>query len=221
MPSLLLILTAAWASPVPSTGGAATPLPVAGEVHSASDTLDAADPDVPFGALEIDCKVPAEILVDGVKLAQLYYPGIARFELRAGVHGLRVYTNGDPTDIPLSIDGDGRSRVLVGRTGITVDSVVSTAEAEATVVPVEFRAVGTMGAELRVGTERYAVPAGGSMQIELPSGSHRLSVRNSDGTVIWASGQLAVTGSERVFVQVAEGRLPEVSGKGSFVGPGG
>ena len=170
------------------------------------------------GTLHVDAKVPVEILVDGVKLGQLWFPGKASFLIESGPHRLRVYTNGHPSDYDLAVEPEDTTWVVVGRTGITLDSLAGEATAEvdeAALVPVEFRAAGG-GAQLRVGEQRLMLASGERLGVELGPGDHPLSVRSADGTVVWATGTLEVGRGDRMIVQVSEGRLPEVSGAGRF-----
>jgi hypothetical protein len=184
----------------------------------------AADPAAPTeveaGSLLVDAHLPVEILVNGVKLGQLYVPGEARFRLVTGHHLLRLYTNGNPTDLPIDIAEDQEARVLVGRSGVTTTTGPAPAAPDVTVpVPVEFRVVGTPGAQIRVGDGRHVVRSGAVFSLQLVPGSHPMSVRSADGTAIWATGTLEITGSP-VVVQISEGRMPEVSGSAAFTGGG-
>lgn len=170
------------------------------------------------GTLHVDAKVPAEILVDGVKLGQLWFPGKASFLVESGQHRLRVYTNGQPSDYDLSVEPEDTTWVVIGRTGITLDSLAGAPEAEpddGALVPVEFRAM-SGGAQVRLGDQRLTLSSGERLGLELDPGNHALSVRSADGTAVWATGTLEVGRGDRMIVQVSEGRLPEVSGAGRF-----
>jgi hypothetical protein len=175
---------------------------------------EATDP-VVAGALVVDARVPVEILVNGAKLASLYAPGESRFQVEVGHHRVSLWTNGKPTDVELDVAEGQEARVLVGRTGVTTSSGPISTPPAADAVAVEFRVVGTPGAQVRVDDGRHAVQSGRTFTLELAPGAHPLSVRSADGTAIWATGTLQVTGSP-VVVQIAEGRVPEVSGSGSF-----
>jgi hypothetical protein len=167
------------------------------------------------GSLVVDARVPVEVMVNGAKLAALYAPGEARFRVEAGHHRLSLWTNGTPTAVELDVAEATEARVLVGRTGVTTSTGPVAAPAPADVVPVEFRVVGTPAAQVRVGDGRQVVQAGRAFTLALTPGPHPLSVRSEDGTAIWATGTLEVTGAP-VVVQIAEGRVPEVSGSASF-----
>jgi hypothetical protein len=168
-----------------------------------------------LGRLHVDVLLPAEILFDGVKLGQLWIPGKTTFELPTGPHLLRVYTQGNPQDLRITLAADMDLRVVVGRNGVTAEQLARTDD-KAAIVPVDFRVLGTRGASIRMNGTQHAIEPGGQLALELADGSHSLSVRSSDGTVIWATGQLTVHGGAPVVVQIAEGRMPEVSGAGSF-----
>lgn len=172
------------------------------------------------GTLAIDARQPAEILVNGVQLARLHFPCEVKFQVQTGPSQLRVYTNGLPTDVPIDIREDEVTRVLVGRTGISMTTERPAAPAAEGPVPVEFRVVGGAGAQVRLDAGRHAVQAGTNVTLDLQPGPHPLSVRSADGTAIWATGTLQVHGGP-VVVQIAEGRMPEVSGGASFQAGGG
>jgi hypothetical protein len=181
---------------------------------------EAQHPDAVEGArLEVDAKVPVEILISGVKLGQLYFPGEARFKIVPGEHTLRVYVNGNPTDVPLVLRAGERTRVLVGRSGVSLEAAVADAAAPAAQpgpVAVQFRLSGGGSARLMLDGRPVALQGGAPVTVDLGVGSHPLSVRSTDGTAIWATGHLEVQGGDSLVVQVAEGRLPEVSGPGRF-----
>lgn len=167
------------------------------------------------GELEVEAMQPAEILLDGVKLGQLWFPGEVGFEVPAGDHLLRVYMQGKPSDLAIRVPVNGEVRVLAGRTGLSATQDTDD-EGVAASVQVEFRVMDARGATLRLDDQRHKVQAGSPLSIELDTGPHVLSVRSSDGTVIWASGVLTISGAAPVVVHVTEGRLPEVSGGARF-----
>jgi len=168
-----------------------------------------------MGELEVEAMQPAEILLDGVKLGQLWFPGEVGFAVPAGDHLLRVYMQGKPSDLAIRVPANGEVRVLAGRTGLSATHDTDD-DAVAASVQVEFRVMDARGASLRLGDQRHKVQAGSPLSLELDTGPHVLSVRSSDGTVIWASGVLTVSGAAPVVVHVTEGRLPEVSGGARF-----
>lgn len=180
----------------------------------------AADPTPEAAPLVIDAKVPAEVMLGGVKLAQLYYPGEVTFQVTPGLHMVRIYTNGNPTDVPVDLTDGAGTRIVVGRTGISL-AAVDQPVAEATgPISVEFRFVGQGGAQLRVDKKPHAVQPGQDLTLALGAGVHPISVRSTDGTAIWATGTLEVAPGRPMVVQLSEGRMPEVSGAGAWH-PGG
>src|SRR5262245_4592345 len=82
----------------------------------------AADPPPDPVPLVVDAKVPVEILLEGVKLGQLYFPAEVTWLVTPGPHVVRIYTNGNPTDVPIDLSGGEGTRIVVGRTGISIAS---------------------------------------------------------------------------------------------------
>ena len=170
-----------------------------------------------FGMLEVEATQAAEVLLDGVKLGQLWMPGDVRFRVPAGPHTLRVYMQGQPNDLGIVVPSEGAVQVLAGRGGLSASHETETDDpAPAADVAVEFRVMGTRAATVHLDQGRHKVQPGAPLSFDLTPGAHPLSVRSADGAVIWASGVLRVSGSERVVVHVSEGRLPEVSRGGLF-----
>ena len=178
----------------------------------------AAEPPPADGTLDIDARLPAEVLVDGRPVAELYQASRMQLVMPAGQHTLKVYTNGNPEEIEVIVPPDDTLMVLVGRTGLSIDARVASAARKVGTAPVavQVRMRDTIGARLYVGQDRYKIGPSAQLDLQLPVGPHTLSVRSDDGTVVWASGTLDVRGPDAVVVQVSEGRMPEVSGKGSF-----
>lgn len=177
----------------------------------------AAGPEAPpaeLVPLQVDCKVPAEILVDKVKLAQLHFPGKVEFPITAGHHDVRVYVAGNPTDLPIDARPGTTVQVLAGRTGVTAETVQSAPAATTDLVELSVRVVGVPAVQIRLDDERRTIQAGPDTVLKLPAGSHRLSVRSADGTAIWSTGILEVHG--QAVLQLSEGRLPELSGGATF-----
>ena len=169
--------------------------------------------------LFVDAKVPVEVRLEGVKLGELYFPGQVRWDVSPGPHALRLYTNGNPTELPLDFVVGREVHVLVGRTGVSTSEQLVAAPAGGPST-IEFRLVGQGSAQIRLDSKPTALGPGEKVSLTVPSGNHPLSVRSGDGTVIWASGNLEVGGGP-VVVLIAEGRMPEVSGQGSFHAGGG
>jgi len=174
---------------------------------------------VAFGAtLRVDAKLPTEVVLDGRKVAEVWEPARLSLEVPAGAHVLRVYRAGNPTDLQLTFAPEQTIDVVVGRTGVTATpgAVVDPAadEEPAGDVTVELRAL--QATQVRIGRERLVLGDGEDRTLDLPVGTHPISVRNPAGTVIWAKGQLVVQAGSRIVMQIASGRMPEVSGSGRF-----
>ncbi len=173
------------------------------------------------GRLVVQTKLPAEVLVDGAKLAQIWAPATVMFDIEAGPHELRVYTQGEPTNLPIVLKAGKELSVVVGRTGITLEeSAVASAPADAATVPVEFRCVGAP-LQIRLDRERLQLAEGDKVSVDLAPGRHEMSVRNAAGTVMWATGTLEVQPRRGLVVQVSDGRMPELFGPGRFHARGG
>lgn len=184
----------------------------------------AADPNPEAAPLTVDAKVPVEILLEGVKLGQLFFPAEITYQVAPGPHVVRIYTNGNPTDVPVDLKVGVGARIIAGRTGISVAAPTDAPAAAVPVgpVPVEFRYVGNGGAQLRIDNTRpHSVQPGQDVKLDLQAGVHPMSIRSTDGTVIWASGSLEILAGQPIVVQIGEGRMPEVSGSGAFHAGGG
>ncbi|MEN0064928.1 MAG: hypothetical protein AAGA48_22475 [Myxococcota bacterium] len=171
---------------------------------------------IAFGStLTVDAKLATEVLVDGRKIVEAWEPARIEVEVPAGPHVVRIYRAGQPTDLELVFEPNATIDLVVGRTGITADSSAAKAKAEeAQTVPIELRAI--EATQIRIGKQRYVLGDGEDKTLSLKTGSYPISVRNPAGTVIWARGNLVVRPGARVVVQLASGRMPEVSGAGRF-----
>lgn len=178
----------------------------------------AAEPQPEPGTLDIDSRLPAEILLDGRPIAELYQASRIQVDVPAGEHTLKVYTNGNPEEIDIEVAADDSLMVLIGRTGLSIDAKVAEGLREVPDAPVavQVRMSDSIGAKIYVDRDRYMVGPNAQLDLQLPAGSHKVSVRSDDGTVVWATGTLSVDGPDAVVVQLSEGRMPEVSGQGSF-----
>jgi hypothetical protein len=190
------------------------------EVGSLPDVIAPPEPGQDAGPMFVDARVPVEIMVDGAKLAQLWYPGTARFDVLAGRHVLRLYVDGQPQDVTIEIHAGRETQVLVGRTGVSVTEGPTVATPDVNAVDVEIRVVGGGAAQVRIDAERHRLSGGDRLNLSLAPGPHAMSVRSQDGTAIWAAGTLSLAGGAPVVVQIAEGRMPEVGGPARF-DPGG
>lgn len=222
MPTLPLwcLLATALAGPALPNTPAAAPSAATRPAEPVPAEVEAGAPTAAAGQVVFDVRQPAELLIDGVKLGQLYYAGQARFDIVPGRHVVRVYVSGQPTDGEIEVVAGTETRVLVGRTGLSISRQALDAP-EADAVPVELRVVGGSGAQVRLDAQRFDLPPGGKLSTTLATGAHAVSFRSADGTVIWATGTLRIAAGDPIVVQLAEGRLPEISGPGRFDAGGG
>jgi hypothetical protein len=175
---------------------------------------------VDLGQLVIETLVPAEVLVDGRKVVQLFTSGRLTINVLPGKRNIRVYTNGNPQDVVIEILPTGETLLIIGRTGITTGQPRQKTKVDPNAVAqVSFRATRNTAAQIRIGTERYYLEPETVHPLEIPTGRHDMSVRSHDGTAIWASGVLTLDGGA-VVVQISEGRMPEVTGDGRFTARG-
>ena len=201
----------------------ASSLSFAGTEVATQRNPDAEVADAPLtdlGRLVVEARVPAELLVDGHKIVQTFTSGTWSFNIKPGKRNLRVYTNGEPEDLVVEIMPTGESLLIIGRTGITTGQPSAPAHDADAVAQVSFRAAGSIASQIRLGAERFTLQPDAVHPLELPAGPHDISVRSADGTAIWATGVLTLDGGA-VVIQVAEGRLPEVTGDGRFTARGG
>jgi hypothetical protein len=185
----------------------------------ADDVLPTA---TPIGRILVDARVPAEIRVDGKPLVQLWIPGRLEFAAPVGDHTLTATVGGDPVEVPVTVPlgPEQRAVVVIGRTGTTAHTEV-TAESTANPAQVEVRVAGPGSVQVRVDDRRWTLTSAKTLSLDLAAGGHPVTLRSQDGTVIWATGTLSIIGGDSVVVQVSEGRLPEVSGNGSYFAAGG
>lgn len=173
------------------------------------------------GELVVDAKVPVRVAVDGELLAEVHREGVLHLPLADGLRGVVLTVAGNAQRYEVQI-GDQPSRILVGRTGVTVDAVapaVAIPQGEATV---RFRTAGKERLLVQVDRQRVLVSPGVGIALPLSTGDHAISIRNPDGTQIFARGTLIISSGGDLLVQIAEGRVPETSGEGlQFVADGG
>jgi hypothetical protein len=174
-----------------------------------------------MGTLVIDARVPAEVLIDGHKVVQLFTSATVDLNVAPGKRRLRVYVNGSPQEHPIEILPTGATLVIIGRTGITTGQRDALPPTDASAIAqVRFRAAGDVASQVRIDGKILRVQPEEISPIELVSGRHDISIRSLDGTAIWAKGVLTLDGGD-VVIQIAEGRLPEVAGDGHFTAHGG
>ncbi|MEM6926872.1 MAG: hypothetical protein AAF602_08100, partial [Myxococcota bacterium] len=151
--------------------------------------------------LSVDAKLPTEVLVDGRKVAEVWEPAQVTVEVPPGSHLVRIYRGGTPADLDLTFPAGETIELVVGRTGITTNLADPEREPEpAGDVPVELRAL--EATQVRLGKQRLVLGDGEDQTLDLPVGTHPISIRNPAGTVIWAKGQLVVDPGARLVVQI-------------------
>src|SRR5688572_913879 len=130
MITLLMVVSTAFATPTANLPAEAVPEVVAGP-----------ETEHTTGFLVVETHMPIEIVMDHVKLTQMWVPGTVKFEILTGQRALSIYVGGQPANIPVEIQLDKEVHVLVGRTGISVSAVEPSA-VDATTVELELRVVG-------------------------------------------------------------------------------
>src|SRR5687768_9418771 len=120
------------------------------DVGSLPEVVAVPDAALPGGPMVVEAKVPVEIMVDGAKLAQLWYPGTAKFEIVGGKHVIRMYVDGNPQHANIEVLPGQETHVLVGRSGISVTQSAGKPPEDVDAVAVELRVVGGGSAQVRV-----------------------------------------------------------------------
>jgi hypothetical protein len=177
------------------------------------------------GDLVVEARVPVELYVDGHPVAKLFQPGVLRTPLPSGEVEVGLFVDGrlEKRRVVLA---EADAVIVAGRTGLSwpEDSLAvpagGGAAPEAVGGTVSLRSVADEDIVVQLSRERHHLPVGGELSVEVPAGTHRMSVRSGDGTVIWANGTLSVFAAGAI-VQVSDGRMPEVLGGGVFTPDGG
>jgi hypothetical protein len=186
------------------------------------EPAEAPPADVPLGWVRFEANVPAEVRINRRPIAQVFVPSSVEVAAPIGQHELTVLVGGTPSTFPLVVPPPpDRAVVMVGRSGTSVRSEARPVAAADHQVPLELRGTGPGPVQVRIAAVKYRVEAGATVGLTLAPGEYPVSVRSPDGTAIWATGRLTVSGGDVVIVQLTEGRLPEVTGAGSFVANGG
>ena len=163
------------------------------------------------GGFIVDAQVPVELRIGEQTYVKLYYPGQTRMEYAPGDVDMTVLVNGNPSTVRMDIPESGYAQLVVGRNGTSVAERTTQSEVKAE-SPVTFRAVGRESMQIRLNNTKYSVSPDHELKQTLSTGTHKLEIRNEEGTLVWAKGVLNVSGKEPVVLQLSEGRLPEVIG---------
>ena len=139
----------------------------------------------------------------------------------AGHHRVRVYTNGNPTDVEVDIRKDGRRASSSVAPASRRPPARRQPAPDGAPVAVEFRVVGTPAAQVRIDDGRHSVRLGDVVHARRGAGVPPAlgPQRRRDGDLGHRHARV-VTGAP-VVVQIAEGRVPEVSGSAAFHAGGG
>lgn len=175
------------------------------------------------GEVVLDAKVPARLSIDGVVVAELFQAGLLRVPVEAGEHEVLITAEGRMSVLRATVREDAPLLLLAGRVGVSIGEVGAVEPTVAAVGPwsVRFRVTGRERLLVQVDGQRVVVSPGEGAVLTLTGGDHRLSIRSSDGTMVYARGLLQVKGGPEMAVQIGEGALPETSGAGvSFVADG-
>ena len=166
------------------------------------------------------------MVIDGESYAQLFQPGQLTLEVPIGERALKVFINGTPTEQNVTVSDGEPTKVLVGRTGLSVTTPDATAETASTdeepagPVELQVRVVGDEGVRMVVDGRRHQFTLGEQHSLDLSPGRHSVAIQNAEGTVIWARGVLHLEGPDPVVMLVSAGRMPEVAGQGRFTSGG-
>lgn len=172
------------------------------------------------GELVIDARVPARVSVDGEVAAEIYALGRLHLQVADGARRVMVTVDGNPRVLDV-VTGARPVVVFVGRTGITVESGSAPSPEVSGDATVRFVTPEGNRLLVLVAGRRVLVPPGAGVPVTLPVGDHALSIRNADGTQVFARGTLVLGRAGEAVVQITEGRVPETSGEGvSFVADG-
>lgn len=171
------------------------------------------------GELVVQTRLPVEVVVDGVHHATLLSEAELALPIESGPHAVQLWVGGVPKDLEVLVPVEGSAAVVIGRTGVTTTTLEPAPEDPAATAAVELRATGGESVVVVIDDERHTVDPGGAKALLLAPGEHDLSLRNTKGTVIWADGVLVVPAGGAVVVHLADGRAPEVIGRGSVFRP--
>lgn len=172
------------------------------------------------GNLVVEAKVPVEVWVADRMIGELAQPAELHVDAEPGPTKVVLMVGGEPTTLEVDVPAEGSARVLVGRTGITTGQQAAPERGDAAAHRVEFRSSASEALVLVVADDRHTLSPRETLALDLPPGKHPLSLRNQNGTVVWAHGTLIVDGAGLV-VQLADGRMPEIAGSGGSFTPDG
>jgi len=163
----------------------------------------------------VDAQVPTELAIHGLPVAQVYIPSRISVEQPEGVVGVTLFVDGEPQFFRVEIKNDKPTWFVVGRNGVSVTQGHLVApEGPSTA---ELRVTGKGGVRFTLGKELYQLGPGEHRSLSLEPGEYPVDLRDAKGTAIWARGTLKVEPGATLVVQLADGRLPEITGAGAFI----
>lgn len=180
---------------------------------AADPTADPVSTAPQTGVIVVDAKVPVEMKLDSEPVGTLLVPGTLTLVTTPGPHTLKMWVHGTASDVPVEVPPDGQVVVVVGSGGVTAGAPAKVVGVGP--VRVELRSLGREALAVVIAGTRIVVDAGQTVPVELPAGEHAVTLRNLDGTAMWADGTLVVGAGTVVVVQISDGRAPEVAGAGS------
>lgn len=170
------------------------------------------------GELVVQTTLAAEVVVDGLRVAQTYSAGtVTVTEIEPGERQVVVFRGGEPTALGLDMPEEGTVHLRIGETLLETDHPVSKSQSDpnAAAPTVELRT--TAGQSFRVIVNDQDVgalsPDRPLSLAELGAGSHSLQLRSPDRTVIWTRGTLDLQAGDRLVIHAREGRMVEVFGR--------
>ena len=170
------------------------------------------------GELVVQTTLAAEVLVDGLRVAQTYSAGTVTVkEIAPGERQVMVFRGGEPASLTLDMPEEGTVRLRIGESLLETDHPVAKVpgDADAAAPTVELRA--TAGQSFRVivdDEDMGALSSDRPLSLgDLGAGSHSLQLRSADRTVIWTRGTLDLQAGDQIVLHAREGRMLEVFGR--------
>jgi hypothetical protein len=166
----------------------------------------------------VDVQIPSRVALDGVVVAEVYRPVEVRLDAEPGKHDVQFTalsgTVDGPVRVSVEVVPDRQVVLAAGMKGLLVASAAASPTLGAGPWPVHFRAPPGQRLMVQVDDQRVIVAPGGDASVTLAVGEHRISVRSSDGTMVFARGFLRVGGGDAMVIQLTEGALPLAAGTG-------
>jgi len=170
------------------------------------------------GELVVQTTLAAEVLVDGLRVAQTYSAGtVTVTEIAPGERQVLVFRGGEPAALALDMPEEGTVHLRIGETLLETDHPLGNGQIDpnAAAPTVELRA--TTGQSFRVIVNDQDIgtlsPDRPLSLAELGAGSHSLQLRSTDRTIIWTRGTLDLQAGDKLVIHAREGRSLEVFGR--------